>query len=163
MQNRPEHLGLGWGRWRYVKAALLEGALERESNEQERANHLALAFEQKLSENAALKSQLEATQAKLHLEQERLRQTTDRLAIGSTEAMTSDIRMILGKQYFECAPIARYLRAMGQTIGFRPADEQAAAIYWQLQQHIMHGSTWIDHVHRALKGGVLLSAAEDLE
>lgn len=56
--------------------------------------------------------------------------------------LTDDLREILGRPNFTCAPLAVHLRDCGHTILPKAEHEQAAVIHWLLTLYIAHGSEW---------------------
>lgn len=56
--------------------------------------------------------------------------------------LNDDVRWILGRPNFWCAPIAEYLRGRGETIPRKAEEEQAAVIHWLLHKYVEHGDSW---------------------
>lgn len=142
-------IGFGVGRLRFVKAQSMERALNREAQEHERANQLAAGLSAQFVENKELVQSLITAQEELRALKAELERTSEALrasqSILNQSTTSPDLKLILGKQYFECGDAARYLRSIGQEIGFRPVDEQAAVIHWQLRQYLEHGQRWMDN------------------
>jgi hypothetical protein len=56
--------------------------------------------------------------------------------------LNEDVRWILGRPNFACAPIAQCLRKLGYQIDTRAEAEQAAAIHWMLTLYESYGAAW---------------------
>lgn len=61
------------------------------------------------------------------------------------------IEFILGRPSFWCAPIANVLRLDGKQIPNKAEAEQAAVIYWMLQQYGKFGKDWKDAANGILQ------------
>lgn len=57
---------------------------------------------------------------------------------------------ILGRPNFWCAGIANRLRQQGQKIASKAEGEQAAVIFWMLQQYEKHGENWREEGEKLL-------------
>jgi hypothetical protein len=56
--------------------------------------------------------------------------------------LNDEVRWILGRPNFMCAPIAARLRKLGHVIDEKAEAEQAAVIYWMLSLYECHGDSW---------------------
>ncbi|MBN3851958.1 hypothetical protein G3N59_01070 [Paraburkholderia sp. Ac-20340] len=58
------------------------------------------------------------------------------------DELTPDLREVLGWMCFQCAHIARAMRAAGVEIEHRAEDEQAHVIHWMVKLVLRHGANW---------------------
>ena len=58
---------------------------------------------------------------------------------------------ILGRPNFWCAGIANRLRKQGKQIATKAEAEQAAVIFWMLQQYEKYGDNWREEGEKLLK------------
>lgn len=64
--------------------------------------------------------------------------------------LDDEVRWILGRPNFWCAPIAAKLRRLGHEIQERAEDEQAVVIHWMLGLYLEHGDKWPEVARRVL-------------
>ncbi|WP_244131569.1 hypothetical protein [Burkholderia gladioli] len=60
------------------------------------------------------------------------------------DALTEDLRHVLGFPNFRCGPYAHLMRAAGANIQRKSEDEQAHVLHWLVKLVIDHGERWAD-------------------
>lgn len=60
------------------------------------------------------------------------------------DALTEDLRHVLGFPNFRCGPYAHLMRAAGADIQRKAEDEQAHVLHWLVKLVIDHGERWAD-------------------
>ena len=65
--------------------------------------------------------------------------------------MTPELRDILGRPNFVCAPIAHIFQAAGADIPRKAEAEQAFVLHWMVKLYLAHGDDWQEQGERELK------------
>jgi len=79
---------------------------------------------------------------------------------GPLDNLNDDLRFILGRPNFWCAPYAAALRTLGQEVRTKAEDEQAATIHWLLKAYLADPAKWRENIGAELKKAAELATVK---